>query len=157
MFFLAVVYFSFFIFVAVVHIGTHMPVDPSLYNIVTELVQRPPASATAKLGLWTLEPTEERKYLQAFHVLDGTWANTGRMMGFATAPVMAGMAGAVWRLHRVRKANTLKRMERGPGARRAVLLAAWPYASAPTARRRRAPPAITMARAVARNAMLGLN
>ena len=135
-----------------------MPVDPSLYNIGAELVQRLNASATAKQGIWTPEPTKIRKYLQAFHVLDGTWAKTRIRTGFVKATVMAmGLAGAVWRLHRVRRANTLKRMERGPGARRAVLLAAWPYASAPTARRRRAPPAISMARAVARNAMLGLN
>ena len=94
-----------------------MPVDPSLCNIVTELVQRLLASATAKQGIWTLEPTKIRKYLQAFHVLDGTWVKTRILTGFVKARAMAGMAGAAWRLHRVRRANTPKRMQRGPGAR----------------------------------------
>merc|ERR1712032_901696 len=37
---------------------------------------------------------------------------------------MVGMAGAAWRLHRVRRANTLKRTKRGAGARRPASLEA---------------------------------
>jgi len=65
-----------------------------------------------------------------------------------------GMAGAAWRPHRVRTANTLQRMERGAGARRTVFLGT--YANATTACRRRAPTAISMALLVARVVSMGI-
>ena len=70
--------------------------------------------------------------------------------------VMEAEAGVAWRLHRVRRANTLKRTQRGAGARRSVRLVAWPYASASTVCHSRATRAINMALTVARVVSMGI-
>ena len=126
----------------------------SLCDIDTGLVQRIPASATAR-GLLAPDPTKGRTYLPVFHVLDGTKAKRLQPRS-VMARLMAGEAGVAWRLHRVRAANTLLRTKRGPDARRSVRLMAWPYACASTVCHSRATPAINTALMVARVVPMGI-